>query len=696
MTDNMLFILQDKPWQVMRKLEVNSGESEIYLVCHDQDVKVLKLYKEGLEQDEDVLNMVYNMDFEMLMPLRDYGKLKVNGVERYYELTDHLVEGTLKDYSLPKGDLKQFRRIALQAAAAIQYLHQNDIVHLDITPSNIFFTDKEHKSIVLGDYGICKKCEPEMQIYVEQARTPQYAAPEMYSVIDGKIRIGQEADFYSLGIVLLTLWLGRSVFSMDEHETARQKLQGRVPFVTLLPQEVKRLITGLTMPDPQLRWGYNEVELWFSNPESDVDEVKSSLVLKKVGEEMALLITNSQDETDERLPEILYDYMNEDGMLINSLKERGWDNWLSRVRQIVDVTHPDNRQRATVYTVRTAAYKLCCLFGVTPVYRMPDGKELRLPEDLNKKNKNDYRQQLRRSVLADWLSVFYHENPHADFSAPYSYERKVEEWLNLIGEYDGNNEYYLRYYDAKVQLKEEAEKTVSEYERVNSKDRMWKSLFIASLIIWLALVVITGFSDSTRKFLLGHTLFSIMLPVGGMSALIAVVHGYFKGLSTTPCFFMGIVGFLSSAIPVVALRTVQDSNPSLFVPAMVVLTLIYAAIAFLTDYHKGRSDRSDDLALATLHSDQNDLVEPLYYALCSKSQSYHSPRQAIIEDLNDSLSSMAGENVLHYKLWSILVMIVIALMVLFNKDLIGIDNLDLPSWRFNPIKLFHNIVQGLR
>lgn len=696
MTDNTLFILKDKPWQVMRQLDVNSGESDLYLVCNDSDVKVLKIYNEGIDQDENIMQMIYNLDFEMLMPLSDYGKMKVNGIERYYELAEHLSGGTLRDYRLPKDDLKQFRRIALQAAAAIQFLHQNDIVHLDIKPGNIFFLNDDHKRLVIGDYGLCKKCEPDTQIMVEQARTPQYAAPEMYSVVDGKIKIGHEADYYSLGIVLLNLWLGRNVFSMDEHEIARQKLQGRVPSISLLPPAVKRLISGLTMIDPQLRWGYNEVELWFTNPEADVDEVKSSLVLQKVGEEMALLVTNSQNESDERLKEILYDYMNEDGMLINSLKERGWDNWLERVRQIIDVNHPDNKQRVAIYSERTAAYKLCRLLGVTPAYRMPDGKELHSPDDLSKKHKNDFRQQIRRSVMTDWLSVFFHEDPTADFSEPYSYEHKVEDWLNLIGEYDSNYEYYQRYNDAKIQLKEDAEAAVGEFERVNSHDRMWRTFFFGAVVVWIALVAFVGFSETTRTFLLGHTVFSIMVPLGGISAIIAAVHGYFKGLSTTPCVTMGILGFVSSAIPVVVLRAAQNSNPALFVPVVIIITLIYAVIAVVTDFHKGKADRSEDLAQATIHSEQNDLVEPLYYALCSKSQSYHSPRQAIIEDLNDSLSSMAGENVLHYKLWTLLMIIIIVLMVLFNKDLVGMENLDLPSWRFNPIKLIHNIIYDLR
>ncbi|CAD6943542.1 unnamed protein product, partial [Tilletia caries] len=44
------------------------------------------------------------------------------------------------------------RNIALQLLVALSYVHRKNIVHLDIKPSNIFFTDEGH--VKIGDFGL--------------------------------------------------------------------------------------------------------------------------------------------------------------------------------------------------------------------------------------------------------------------------------------------------------------------------------------------------------------------------------------------------------------------------------------------------------------------------------------------------------------------------------------------------------------
>ena len=56
-------------------------------------------------------------------------------------------------------DEDEFRRIALQCAAALEYCHNNNIIHKDIKPSNFFFRDKNKTEVVLGDFGISSVLE---------------------------------------------------------------------------------------------------------------------------------------------------------------------------------------------------------------------------------------------------------------------------------------------------------------------------------------------------------------------------------------------------------------------------------------------------------------------------------------------------------------------------------------------------------
>ncbi|MCF0159223.1 MAG: protein kinase, partial [Bacteroidaceae bacterium] len=188
-------------------------------------------------------------------------------------LMEYLEGGPLSEYKL-NGDEQSFRRIALSAAAALAYCHTSLVMHKDIKPANFFFRDKDHKQLVLGDFGISSVFqEGEEKVRTTQARTPVYAAPEMYSeVIDGVVEITPAADYYSLGITLLYVWLGRTPFTKNERVMMRMKNEGRLPGIDKAPEGVSRVIRGLTCLDSGKRWTYDEVERWYKGEDVPVEE----------------------------------------------------------------------------------------------------------------------------------------------------------------------------------------------------------------------------------------------------------------------------------------------------------------------------------------------------------------------------------------------------------------------------------------
>ena len=226
------FILKGVNYRNVQSLSNNSGEAQVFLVERNDEKYVLKIYYPNFDVNRKILQTVYNFDFEMIVRIYDYGKTYVEGKHRYYELMEYLCGGTMGEYHL-NGDLDKFRRIALQGAAALAYCHQCNILHKDIKPTNFFFRDKEHTELVLGDFGISSILDQDGKSHkTTQARTPIYAAPEMYSdVIDGVVEVTPAADFYSLGICLMTLWLGESPMSTNERVMMRQKNEGRIPHI---------------------------------------------------------------------------------------------------------------------------------------------------------------------------------------------------------------------------------------------------------------------------------------------------------------------------------------------------------------------------------------------------------------------------------------------------------------------------------
>ena len=115
-------------------------------------------------------------------------------------------------------------RLFQDICSAVQYAHQNLVVHRDIKPGNILVTPDAIPKLL--DFGIAKLLEP--QLYFQTAdptvairpMTPEYASPEQ---IRGDT-ITTSSDIYSLGIVLYLLLTGHPPYRVDKtpsHELPR-------------------------------------------------------------------------------------------------------------------------------------------------------------------------------------------------------------------------------------------------------------------------------------------------------------------------------------------------------------------------------------------------------------------------------------------------------------------------------------------
>ena len=306
--DTDVFEINGKFYKKLKCLSDNSGEAQVFLVENDGNKLVLKIYYPNFSVKKKLLRIIAGIQFEMIVNVFDFGKMYVDGVNRDYEIMEYLKGGTLNEYKL-NNDFDQFRRIALQAAAALEYCHNNNIIHKDIKPGNFFFRDENHTQIVLGDFGISSVISDKKELHrTTQARTPIYASPEMYNdVIDGIVELTPASDFYSLGVTLLTLWRGASPFNVGERTIMKRKNEGRLPGVDTLPERVKMIVKGLTAVNIQKRWTYNEVERWFlgESPEVDITspflryktfvvDPERNLVAENVRELIPMLLANER------------------------------------------------------------------------------------------------------------------------------------------------------------------------------------------------------------------------------------------------------------------------------------------------------------------------------------------------------------------------------------------------------------------
>ncbi|XP_020107879.1 inactive protein kinase SELMODRAFT_444075-like [Ananas comosus] len=119
--------------------------------------------------------------------------------------------------------------IALGAARGLNYLHQNNIIHRDMRPSNILVTHEFEP--MLGDFGLAKMQRNDIEKLSEKKVVGMvgYLAPEYAE----RGRVSTKTDVYSFGVVLLELITGQTALERNHQEKslvgwARPLLRDRI------------------------------------------------------------------------------------------------------------------------------------------------------------------------------------------------------------------------------------------------------------------------------------------------------------------------------------------------------------------------------------------------------------------------------------------------------------------------------------
>jgi len=121
-----------------------------------------------------------------------------------------------------------------QACEALQYVHQQQIVHRDVKPQNLILSSH---GIVLVDFGIARQLEAEDQAQgTVGIGTPRFMAPEVFA--GG--RVSPRTDVFSVAATLWTLLTGRAPVYADP-----TKLSAIAPDVT--PELERTIGAGLEL-----------------------------------------------------------------------------------------------------------------------------------------------------------------------------------------------------------------------------------------------------------------------------------------------------------------------------------------------------------------------------------------------------------------------------------------------------------------
>jgi serine/threonine protein kinase len=201
------------PYQLIRKIGVG-GMGAVYLAARADDTFNKRVAIKLVRADIDTQAVLrrFRQERQILAPLDhpNITKLLDGGTTEQghpYFVMDY-VEGTRIDLYCDNHKLSINERIALfrEICSAVQYIHQNLVIHRDLKPGNILVTADGVPKLL--DFGIAKLLKPEffttsLDATLAEFRpmTPGYASPEQ---MRGE-PVTTASDVYSLGVILYEL-----------------------------------------------------------------------------------------------------------------------------------------------------------------------------------------------------------------------------------------------------------------------------------------------------------------------------------------------------------------------------------------------------------------------------------------------------------------------------------------------------------
>jgi len=181
--------------------------------------------------------------------------------QNYFYAMEFVAGETLENLIKRSGrlEVKPALEIATQVAAGLAAVHEQNLVHRDIKPTNIMVRLKEEGGVTakIIDLGLAKTLEKsasEAGISSPGAfvRTPAFASPEQFA----GARVDIRSDLYSLGVTLWEMLIGRAPFRGSAMEVMYQHQHAPLPVEQLsaIPQPLVVLLEVLLAKDPVRRF----------------------------------------------------------------------------------------------------------------------------------------------------------------------------------------------------------------------------------------------------------------------------------------------------------------------------------------------------------------------------------------------------------------------------------------------------------
>lgn len=146
-----------------------------------------------------------NLHHPNILTVYDYGEQD----GQLYLVVDYVPGGTLRRWLKGAVPWQEAAKIVVQVAEALDYAHNQGVIHRDVKPNNILMTRDGRP--LLADFGLVKPIQSERRLTASGVMlgTPDYMAPEQAQglALDGR------ADIYALGVMLFEMLTGQHPYT---------------------------------------------------------------------------------------------------------------------------------------------------------------------------------------------------------------------------------------------------------------------------------------------------------------------------------------------------------------------------------------------------------------------------------------------------------------------------------------------------
>lgn len=151
-------------------------------------------------------------------------------------------------------DVSTVYRLMLQVAEALDYAHQQNIVHRDIKPGNLLH-DHKHDQIKVADFGIARITDDSSTKTGDILGSPLYMSPEQ---LKGQ-KVTGASDIYSLGVTFYQLLTGEAPYAGDSianlaYQVINKKYKSVRDLRPDLPSSAPRIINKAMAKEPDKRF----------------------------------------------------------------------------------------------------------------------------------------------------------------------------------------------------------------------------------------------------------------------------------------------------------------------------------------------------------------------------------------------------------------------------------------------------------